>query len=415
MRLFTELHTHSRFARGCSANLNLSNITKWAKVKGLNVVGTGDFTHPTWLQELKENLVSAENGIYTFDNFPFVLTTEVANFYEQNGHRQIHQIILAPSFEVVGQINEYLAKYGNLSGDGRPILKLSCPAMTEGLKQISDKIEIIPAHAWTPHFSLFGSRFGFNSLKECYQDQTKNIFAIETGMSSDPAMNWRLSQLDNVQIVSFSDAHSFWPWRMGRECTIFDIDLNYDELIKAIRTGENLVGTVEVDPNYGKYHVDGHRNCNVWMEPEQSKKYNNRCPKCGKPLTIGVMNRVEQLADRPVDYKPKNRPPFYTLLPLAELITSAIKAATVTAKPVMKIYDELLAKFSSEFQIMLEATEEEIYDAVKPQIAELIIKNRQNKLIVQPGYDGVYGKLIMGDSENLMESDAEKQKTIFDY
>jgi len=414
MGLFTELHTHSRFARGCSINLNLANITKWAKVKGLNLVGTGDFTHPEWLKELKQELTVGKDGIYYFEDFPFVLTTEVANFYEQNGHRQIHQVILAPSFEIVGQINEFLAKYGNLSSDGRPILHLSSPAMVEQLKQISPDIEIIPAHIWTPHFSLFGSRFGFNSLKECYQDQTKNIHAIETGMSSDPPMNWRLSQLDNVQIVSFSDSHSFWPWRMGRECTIFDIDLKYEDLIKAIRTGENLVGTVEVDPNYGKYHYDGHRNCNVWMDPEQSKKYNNRCPKCGKPLTIGVMNRVEQLADRPIDYKPKNRPQFHTLLPLAELITSAIKASAVTAKPVLKIYDELLAKFTSEFQIMLQATEEEIFNAAEPQIAKLILKNRQNKLIVQPGYDGVYGKLLV-DSEKKEESDAENQKTIFNY
>lgn len=414
MRLFAELHTHSRFARGCSTNLNLQNITKWAKIKGLNLVGTGDFTHPEWLRELKQNLSAEKDGIYYFEDFPFVLTTEVANFFEQNGHRQIHQVLLAPSFEVVGQINEFLAKYGNLSADGRPILHLSSAEMVEALKQISQDIEIIPAHAWTPHFSLFGSRFGFNSVKECYQDTTKHIHAIETGMSSDPKMNWRLSQLDNFQIVSFSDSHSFWPWRMGRECTIFDIGLKYKDLISAIRTGENLAGTVEVDPGYGKYHYDGHRDCNIWMEPEQSKKYNNRCPKCGKPLTIGVMNRVEQLADRSIDYVPKNRPPFYTLMPLAELIAAHIKASSVTAKAVLDAYNEISEKFSSEFEILLNTNYETLVEAAGESLAKVIMLNRQNKLTVQPGYDGVYGKLLL-DSEKKEESDAERQKTIFDY
>ena len=414
MRLFTELHTHSRFARGCSTNLNLQNTTKWAKVKGLNIVGTGDFTHPEWLKELKQNLSVEKEGIYYFEDFPFVLTTEVANFFEQNGHRQIHQVLLAPSFEVVEQINEFLAKYGNLAGDGRPILHLSSSAMVEALKQISPDIEIIPAHAWTPHFSLFGSRFGFNSVKDCYQDQTKNIHAIETGMSSDPQMNWRLSQLDNFQIVSFSDSHSFWPWRMGRECTIFDIDLKYKELISAIRTGENLAGTVEVDPGYGKYHYDGHRNCNVWMDPEQSKKYNNRCPKCGRPLTIGVMNRVEQLADRPADYMPKNKPPFYTLLPLAELIAAYLKASSVAAKSVLDAYNEILERFPSEFEILLNANYETIVEAAGEPLANLVMLNREKKLVVQPGYDGVYGKLLI-DSAKVIDSDAKNQKTVFDY
>jgi len=414
MKIFAELHTHSRFARGCSINLNLQNISKWARIKGLNLVGTGDFTHPEWLNELKQNLKDEGNGIYSFEDFPFVLTTEVANFFEQNGHRQIHQVLLAPSFEVVAQINEFLAKYGSLSSDGRPILHLSSAAMVEALKQISPDIEIIPAHIWTPHFSLFGSRFGFNSLKDCYQDQTKNIHAIETGMSSDPPMNWRLSQLDNMQIVSFSDSHSFWPWRMGRECTIFDIDLNYKELISAIRTGEKLTGTVEVDPGYGKYHYDGHRNCNVWMDPEQSKKYNNRCPKCGKLMTIGVMNRVEQLADRPASYKPKNRPPFYTLQPLAELIAAQLKASSVTAKSVLDAYNEISEKFSSEFDILLNMDFEAIVEAAGEPLAKLIMLNRENKLTVQPGYDGVYGKLLL-DSTKAVESNAEKQKTMFDY
>ncbi len=414
MRIISDLHIHSRFSRACSPDLNLQNLEKWALLKGLNLLGTGDFTHPLWLNELKQQLQPKEKGIFSFGNMNFLLTTEISNVYTVNEKtKKVHHVVISPSFEVAEQINEYLSKFCNMSSDGRPTVKIPCPDFVEKLKSISADVEIIPAHAWTPHFSLFGSKSGFNSIEECYQDAKKHIHAIETGMSSDPAMNWRLSQLDNIQLVSFSDSHSFWPWRIGREATIFSTGFDYDKIIGAIRTGEGLAGTVETDPGYGKYHYDGHRNCNVWMEPEQSRKYNNRCPKCGKSLTIGVLNRVEELADRPVDYKPKGRPPFYTLLPLAELLAAVLGAKNVTAKPVLQLYNEMLKKFSSEYSILLETPQEKLAEAVGDKTAELIMQNKQGKLTIQPGYDGVYGKLLLEKNEKAEQFAG--QKSIFDY
>jgi uncharacterized protein (TIGR00375 family) len=414
MSIFADLHIHSRFSRACSHDLNLQNLEKWALLKGLNLLGTGDFTHPLWLNELKQQLQPKERGVFSFGNMNFLLTTEISNVYAVNEKtKKVHHVVISPSFEIAEQINEYLSKFCNLSSDGRPTVKIPCPDFVEKLKSISADVEIIPAHAWTPHFSLFGSRSGFNSIEECYQDMKKHIHAIETGMSSDPAMNWRLSQLDGIQLVSFSDSHSFWPWRIGREATIFDTEFDYGKIINAIRTGEGLAGTVETDPGYGKYHYDGHRNCNVWMEPEQSRKYNNRCPKCGKSLTIGVLNRVEELADRPLDYKPKGRPPFYTLLPLAELLAAVLNANSVTAKPVLQLYNEMLEKFDSEYSILLETPQEKLAEAVGDKAAELIMQNKQGKLTIQPGYDGVYGKLLLEKSEKTEQFAG--QKSIFDY
>ncbi|MEM2873944.1 MAG: endonuclease Q family protein [Candidatus Nanoarchaeia archaeon] len=418
MRLFADLHIHSRFSKACSQDLNLQNLERWALIKGLHILGTGDFTHPTWLNELKQNLQQVtDDGIFSYGKINFILTTEISNVYELDGKiKKIHHILLVPSFEVAEQINDYLSKFTNLSVDGRPTVRIASPKLVEDIKSISSKIEIIPAHAWTPHFALFGSKSGFDSLKECYEDKANEIHAIESGMSSDPAMNWRLSALDKIQIVSFSDAHSYWPWRIGREATIFDTELKYNKIINAIRTGEGLAGTIETSPEYGKYHFDGHRNCGVWMEPQQSKKYNNRCPKCGKPLTIGVLNRVEQLADRPANYKPEKRPPFYTLLPLAELLAASLGTKSVTAKPVLQIYNEMLERFSSEYAILMEAPPEQLSEIVTDDIVELIIKNRFGKLTVQPGYDGVYGKLLLEkNASNKMQQMASEQKSLFDY
>jgi uncharacterized protein (TIGR00375 family) len=416
MRLFSEFHVHSRFAMGCSRNIDLQNNSTWFKVKGLNLSGTGDFTHPLWLEEIRKQLKpSAGYGIYEFNGLNFILSTEVSNVYEQDGKvRKVHHLILAPSFEVVDQINELLAKYGKLESDGRPTLRLNSTEFVESLKSISKEAEIIPAHAWTPYFGIFGSKSGFDSLKECYGDKANEIKAIETGMSSDPEMNWRLSQLDDVQLVSFSDAHSFWPWRVGREATIFETDLDYQKIQSAIRTGAGLAATVEVDPGYGKYHYDGHRGCNVWMEPSMSEKYNNRCPKCRKKLTIGVLNRVEQLADRPIGFKPKGKPNYFTLLPLAELIAGSLKVPSVTARQVLNVYHELLAKFPSEFHILLEAPPEKLYEAIKPKLAELILLNRAAKLRVQPGYDGVYGKLLL-DEEKVEQPRFVSQKSLVEF
>ncbi|MGB9675076.1 MAG: endonuclease Q family protein [Candidatus Nanoarchaeia archaeon] len=419
MQLFADLHIHSRFSRACSTALNLDNLVKWAKIKGLQILGTGDFTHPGWLAELKQTLHTEQEQLFLYKDIFFLLTTEVSNIFEyQKNVKKVHHVILAPNFEVVEQINSFLSKYGNLSVDGRPTLFLSPPEMLEGLNQISSKIEVFPAHIWTPHFSLFGSNSGFDSLDDCYQDKKHKIHAIETGMSSDPAMNWRLSELDDLQILSFSDSHSFWPWRLGREATIFDLAKpSYENILTAIRSGVGLTGTVETSPAYGKYHADGHRACGVWLEPEQSEKYKNRCPKCGKPLTIGVLNRVEQLADRPRDFLPKHRPPFFTLLPLSELIASCLHTSP-SSKSVFALYEKLLNAFGSEFEVLMNVPKEDLEKVSGEKLANLIIANRENKLHVRPGYDGVYGKLILDDEVENFNDAVQKnlsQKSLFDF
>ncbi len=253
-------------------------------------------------------------------------------------------------------------------------------------------------NCWTPWFALFGSNSGFDSLKECFQDQTKNIHAIETGLSSDPPMNWRLSQLDNISVLSFSDSHSFWPWRIGREATIFDLDLSYKSLLKAIRTGEGLSATVDVDPNFGKYHLTGHRLCNVKLTPKESLKLDNICPKCGKPLTVGVLQRVDQLADRPEGFKPKNAKPFYSVIPLSEILATILGKA-VSTKVVWGEYNKLISSFGSEFNVLLHASFDDLKKVTSEKIADVLIKNRNHEISISAGYDGVYGEPIIGAVE----------------
>jgi len=282
MKISADLQIHSRYSRATSTALTLPNIEKWARIKGLNLLGTGDFTHPKWLAELKEYLQEDGAGILTSKTgFKFVLQGEISNIFTQDGKgRRVHTLLLAKDFGTVQQINEKLLKKGRLDYDGRPIFGFTCIELVEMMRDISDDIEITPAHAWTPWYGIFGSMSGFDSVEECFKDQAKHIYSIETGLSSDPAMNWRLSKLDKYTLLSSSDAHSFWPWRLGRECNVLDIDLTYDNLIKAIRTRKGFVETIEVDPNYGKYHYDGHRNCNVSM-PKVRAEADNRGAKQG--------------------------------------------------------------------------------------------------------------------------------------
>jgi uncharacterized protein (TIGR00375 family) len=366
-------------------------------------MGTGDFTHPTWIKELKQELHEEEGILKTKTGFPFVLQGEVSLMYSQGGKgRRVHLVLLAPSFEVVDRVNDYFLSKGRLDYDGRPIFGVSCVDVVENLKKISDEIEVIPAHAWTPWFGVFGSATGFDSMEEAFLDQVKHIHAFETGMSSDPAMNWRLSKLDKYSILSFSDLHSYWPWRIGRESTIFDFsELNYQNLIKAIRTKDGLKGTIEVEPGYGKYHFDGHRFCKFSCSPEESKKRNDICPICGKKITIGVMNRVEKLADRKEGYKPENALPFYTLLPLHELI-SLILGNAMSSKKVWVEYDNLINKFGNEFEILMNTPMEDLRKVCDEKLASLILRNRQGKVKVEPGFDGEYGKAVL-----------EEQKTLF--
>lgn len=401
MKYYCDLHLHSRYSRGTSKDLNLKNLEKYSRIKGLNLLGTGDFTHSKWLEEINENLKENENGIlYTKSGFPFIWQTELSFIYSQaNKTRRIHLVVLAPNYDIVKQINSFLLKKGRLDYDGRPIFGMSCIEFTEAMMQISPNIEIIPAHAWTPWFSVFGSNSGFDSIEECFQDKARYIHAIETGMSSDPEMNWRLSKLDNITLVSNSDSHSFWPWRLGRECNVFEMDeLSYENIIKAIRTRKNFLETIEVDPGYGKYHYDGHRNCGISLSPEEAKKYNNICPKCKKPLTIGVLHRVEELADREDGYKPNDAVPFKAIIPLSELISLAVDS-TLASQKTWKEYYNLINKFGSELNILLDADEKELLKITNKKMVDLIIKNRKHELKLKPGYDGEYGKLILEKEE----------------
>jgi len=391
MEIIADLHIHGRFSRATSKNLTIKNLEKYARLKGVELLGSGDFTHPEWYKELKQELKEDDSGILkTKGGFPFVLQTEISLIYTQNDKgRRVHLIVFALDFKTVDKLTEYLKKHGRVDYDGRPIFKISCIQFVKELKEISSKIEIIPAHIWTPWFSVFGSKSGFNSLEEAFGEQLKHIFALETGLSSDPSMNWRLSSLDKYTLISNSDLHSYWPWRIGREANIISLEkLTYDNLIKSIK--EKKVKTIEVDPNYGKYHLDGHRKCEVCMTPKETLDNKGICPKCKQPLTIGVLNRVEELADRPEGYVPKNCQKFLTLLPLSELIFIA-KGFRKGIKKSWEEYDKLVNENRSEFYILLNAGKQELIDLAGKELAEIILKNRKGKIKVKSGYDGEYG------------------------
>jgi len=410
MKLITDLHIHSKYSRGCSKDLDIKNLEKYARIKGVDLLGTGDFTHPEWIKILKNELTDNGHGIFlTKTNFPFVLQTEISLIYTQGGRgRKVHNVVLAPSFDAVDKITEELLKRGRIDYDGRPIFKIPCPEFVRMLRNIDERIEVIPAHIWTPHFAMFGSNSGFDSIKECFLEEAKHIHAIETGLSSDPQMNWRLSQLDGVNIVSFSDLHSYWPWRIGREATIFDIELTYDSLLSAIRTGKGIISTIEVDPNYGKYHFDGHRKCNVCLGPEESKKVNRICPVCKKPMTIGVLYRTKELADREENYSPDNRPGFRYIMPLHELISTYLGKGLAT-KTVWAAYDKILKIGKNEYDILLNVPRERLLSVTSVEMVDIIIKNREGKVKVKPGYDGVYGVPIFSENKDDTISNEFKQ------
>lgn len=420
MEIIADLHIHGRFSRATSKQLTIENLEKYAKIKGVDLMGTGDFTHPEWIKELKTNLTNDGNGIFkTKSGFPFVLQTELSLIYTDLGRgRKVHNVVLAPDFEVVDQITEYLLTKGRIDYDGRPIFKIPCHEFVESLRKISEKIEVIPAHCWTPHFGVFGSESGYDKIEDAFKDQTKHIHALETGLSSNPLMNWRLSALDRFSLVSFSDLHSFWPWRLGREATLLSIDLSYDNILKALRTKEGLNGTIEVDPSYGKYHFDGHRNCKVCMNPKQSIQNNKICPKCGRPLTIGVLHRVEELADREEGFRPEGAKPFHTLIPLSDILSAVLKKAVAT-QAVWKEYNKIVADGRSEYDILLRLSEEELKKITDEKIAEYIIKNRAGKIAVSPGFDGEYGVPQIGEVKAEVEEATEikgaKQTGLSDF
>lgn len=391
--MISDFHIHSKYSRACSKNINFENLAKWAKIKGIDLLGTGDFTHPKWIEEIKK--LRGENGFYYYNDFPFIISGEVSLIYTQDRGRRIHVVILVPNIETAEKINSYLDTKGRRDYDGRPIFKISGEEFSREMMKISKDIEVIPAHAWTPWFGIFGSMSGFDSLKECFKSEFGNVHAIETGMSSDPEMNWRIKELENKSIVSFSDAHSFWPFRLGREATIFKKTNSYKEIIRQIREND-FISTIETEPAYGKYHWDGHRLCNFSCEPEKSKKLNEICPVCKKPLTIGVESRVEELAENPKGFKSKNAKSFYKILPLHEIIGLFLNAK-IENKKVWEIYNEMISVFKNEFNILLDATREDLIKAnVNDKLAELILINREGKIKVIPGFDGEYGKVVVG-------------------
>ncbi len=416
---FADFHLHSSYSRATSKNITLEEMARNARIKGLDILGTGDFTHPEWLKQLKRDL-SDESGIYNYDNIKFILTGEISLVYTQGGKgRRIHHVLLAPDFGAVDQINAVLDKKGRRDYDGRPIFGFSSIELTDVMLGISKDIMVIPAHCMTPWFGIFGSMSGFNSLEECFQEKTKYIHAVETGLSADPEMLWRISSLDKISLVSFSDAHSLHPHRLGREATVFDLkEMNYKNITDAIKNRE-IKFTCEVNPSYGKYHIDGHRACNFSCSPDESKKLRGICPKCRTKLTIGVLHRVEELADRPDGYKPKDSADFKSLLPLMELIALHYGQA-VFSKKVFAMYNSFIERFGNEFNILLNAEKRDL-EKMDEKLAELIIKNRGGKIDVIPGYDGVYGRPVISMNNTTYpasiktEHMPKKQKSISDF
>jgi len=411
-----DLHIHSRYSRATSKDISLEKLSHWAKIKGLTILGTGDFTHPSWLEELKENLKEIREGIYEYDGTKYILQTEINNVFEMDGKvRKVHNVILAKSFDVVDVLNENFSRYGDLKEDGRPTLMLSCEEMMELFSDggLFKDIFIFPAHAWTPWFGIYGSKSGFDSINECFGKYSKYVFAIETGLSSDPDMNALVDETRSLSLLSNSDAHSYWPWRLGREANIFyEKDLSFDEIIERIKNKK--LETVEVDPSYGKYHFDGHRKCNICLHPLEAIKLNNLCPYCGKKLTLGVMHRVYDLSRKYNDEGLKHKQKFYRLLPLHEILSLRYNK-NMNSKEIWKVYEDLISRYGNEYQVLLFA-DISLEDKV---LEDLIIRNRKGEIFVKPGCDGMYGIPVISqeDKENkkAREEIYKKQKNIFDY
>ncbi len=406
MRVIADLHIHGRYSRATSEQMSIPEIARFAKIKGLNLVGTGDFTHPQWLKEIKETLTPEQDtGLFKLTSkadspVRFMLTTEVCTIFDYKGEsKKVHHVILSPNTEAIVQINEYLKRFGDLASDGRPILNMTASQLVEEVMAISNENMIFPAHAWTPWFSIFGAFSGFDAVEDCYQDMTKHIHALETGLSSDPAMNWRLSKLDKFTLVSNSDCHSFWPWRIGREANVFELEkFTYQQVIDAIKSNNSahFKFTIETDPAYGKYHWTGHRNCKVSLSTQEARKFNNICPVCRRKLTKGVEQRVEELADRPEGFKREDVPGFLRLLPLSEIIAAVLGTDSPSTQAVWKNYNMLIEKFGDEYTVLIDTPMEALATVVDAAIAQAIVKVRNGTAKVTPGYDGVYGQLILG-------------------
>ncbi len=414
MRFIADFHLHSKYSRATSKDMEVETLGRWAKKKGISLLGTGDFTHPTYFAELQAKLEPLGNGLFRLkkgdEGTRFILTTELSNIYSQGGKvRRIHSLIFAPSFKVVEALSARLSSLGKLSSDGRPIFSFSAKDLAKMVLDISPECMVIPAHAWTPWFSVFGANSGFDSLEECFGEMTRHIYAIETGLSSDPEMNWRLSALDRITLISNSDAHS--PNRLGREANAFDCPLDYKEIVEALRKKDRrkFLFTIEFFPEEGKYHYDGHRQCEIVFSPSETKVHHSLCPACKKKLTLGVMYRIEELADRPPGFIPKNAIPSIHLIPLEEIIAEAL-GFRMGAKAVEAEYERLIERGGSEFQILLDSSPEELASFVSSRILEGIVRMRQGKVSIVPGHDGVYGKINLFPEEKGGEASKEQLK-----
>ena len=421
MQVIADLHIHSKYSRATSSKMEIKEITRFAEIKGLNLLGTGDFTHPKWFRELMKNLREVpETSLYVpleestgkpRSSVRYMITGEVSTIFTyEDSVKKIHHLILTPSLETADQINDRLARYGDLGVDGRPTLNMTAPQLVEEVMEVSSYNMVIPAHAWTPWFSLFGAFSGFDRIEDCYQDATRHISAIETGLSSDPPMNWRLSSLDRFTLISNSDSHSPWPWRIGREANVFDLKrFTYWDVVEAIKRKDpkHFKYTIETDPAYGKYHWTGHRACNVSLSPSEAIKLGGICPVCRRALTKGVEQRVEELADRPRGYKPRGVPGYRHLLPLSEIISVVVGASSLSQKRVWRTYNALISRFGDEYKVLIEAPYEEMAEVVDPRVAKTVIQVREERIKIIPGYDGVYGQLVL--PENDLHPDKMKE------
>ena len=408
MQQVLDLHIHSRYSRACSPQLTLENIEAACRIKGVDIIATGDFTYPAWFESITEKLQEtfSGSGLYALKSaadakVKFILSTEVSLIYKDNDRaRRIHLVVHAPNLKAAAALNRELDKRFNIRSDGRPILGISAPEFVKLVLKIDAAFLVYPAHIWTPWFSVFGSKSGFNTLEECFKDQTKHIYAYETGLSSDPEMNWRLSALDKLTCLSNSDAHN--PNNIAREANIMEISepVSFRKISDNIKEKKDMKLTLEFYPEEGMYHFDGHRDCDFSCEPASSRKNKNICPKCGKPLIIGVLNRVEELADRPAGFKPKNAVPFKKLVELDKIIAEAIGVKGRSSVAVQKQYRQLIKDFGNELFILLDIDLKKLV-GVDTRIVEGLRRVREGKLLIEPGFDGRYGKInIFSEDDN---------------
>ncbi len=408
MKFIADFHLHSRYSRATGKNTDLENIDKWAKIKGVKVITCGDFTHPVWFKNLEQKLEPAEPGLFKLKDSKtetrFILTTEISCIYTKKGKvRKIHIVIFLPSLEKVKEFNNRLGNIGNIRSDGRPILGLDVIELLKITLEVSQDCLFVPAHCLTPWFSIFGSKSGFDSIEECFDDYAKHIYAIESGLSADPSMIWRIPNGRRVAILSNSDAHSVE--KIGREANVFDTKLDYYSILKAIKekNPKEFLNTIEFYPQEGKYYNDGDRLCNISLNPKESFEYRELCPVCGKRLVIGVLNRVQKLADQDEGFVPENAIPFKNIVPLKEIIGEAFGVGVVSKK-VKAEYEKIIEHFS-EFDVLLETPIEELKKIADSQVVEGIYRSRIGKVNIQPGFDGVFGKV-------KIFSEIEKQNAI---